>query len=98
MQWHSIGLLSTRILAVSAPLSVADTAPSVDIPAVSTWSARDSLDPAKDSNPDAQACIDLLSWPSGEFTVQSTPAGDQPYDALVSFPSPLVSGNPVNDR
>lgn len=60
--------------------------------------ARDSLAPAKDANPDAQACIDLLTWPPGEFSVQSQPAVDADYDALVSFPSPRHSGDPVNDR
>jgi len=66
--------------------------------ATATYVARDSLDAPQDANPDAQACVELLTWTPGEFNVQCTPAVDEDYDTLVSFPSPLSSGDAVNDR
>lgn len=86
------------VLVLVAGLAMVPAAKADDVPAQTTWSTRDSLDPTKDPNPDAQACINLLSWSPGEFSVQSATASNQEYDALVSFPSPCTSGNPVNDR
>jgi dienelactone hydrolase len=77
---------------------LAATALLADEPAVTTYSARDSLDASRDAKPDAQACIELLAWMPGEFEVQCSQPVDQQYDALVSFPSPRSSGDPVNDR
>jgi pimeloyl-ACP methyl ester carboxylesterase len=59
--------------------------------------ACDSLTAPHDTNPDAQACLELLTWKAGEFDVQVDAATDGEYDALVSFPSPCPSGDPVND-
>jgi len=60
--------------------------------------AKDSLSAENDSDADAQACIDRLTWQPQEFSVQVAPVADQDYDALVSFPSPEDSGDAVNDR
>lgn len=63
-----------------------------------TFPARDSLAAAADDNPDAQSCIDLLTWTPGEFTVSCEEIAGQPYAALVSFPSPRPDGDAANDR
>jgi len=90
--------LAKRVQAVSAFILLAATAAFAEDPSVATYSARDSLDAPRDANADAQACIELLVWTPGAFKVECTPAVDQQYDALVAFPSPLSSGDPVNDR
>jgi dienelactone hydrolase len=100
IQWSWIfDRLSARCLsALGAILLLTATAISADAPTAETYPARDSLAAPRDANADAQACIDLLTWTPGEFNVACSPAVDQDYDALVSFPSPLISGDPVNDR
>ncbi|MBL8849725.1 MAG: hypothetical protein JNG89_08570 [Planctomycetaceae bacterium] len=69
-----------------------------EIPVATSLTARDSLDATSDPLPDAQACLDRLTWMPQEFAVQIAPESDQDYDALVSFPSPAASGDAVNDR
>jgi dienelactone hydrolase len=69
-----------------------------DEDSVTEVAARDTLNAPRDSIPDAQACIEQLTWEPGEFSVRCEPAVNEDYDALVSFPSPETSGDPVNDR
>jgi hypothetical protein len=68
------------------------------IPAEGTYSARDSLSPTRDDNPDTQACLDDLVWAPAEFEVICRPAENKSYDMLVSFPSPRPCGDVLNDR
>jgi hypothetical protein len=67
-------------------------------PVEGTYPARDSLAPARDDNPDTQACLDDLLWPAVDFEVTCQAAEGKPYDVLVSFPSPCPCGDPLNDR
>jgi len=90
--------LELRCLSAATAVAVLTAAAFADDSGTATYAARDSLAAAEDPNPDAQACLDLLTWTPGEFNVQCAPAVDQDFDALVSFPSPLNSGDPVNDR
>lgn len=75
---------------VAADAEVAERTP--------VFAARDSLTAPRDSNPDSQACLNLLTWEPGDFVVRIDRAADRQYDALVSFPSPRPSGDEVNDR
>lgn len=63
-----------------------------------TYAARDSLAPAAESRPDARECLAGLTWKPAEFTVSCEPVSDADYQALVRFPSPLDTGDAVNDR
>lgn len=92
-RWRSavaavIGLLCVTI---SAAGDQDETLP----PAVA---ARDSLAAPRDPDADAQVCIDLLTWKPDEFRVNVDSPSAGTCDALVSFPSPCRSGDPINDR
>jgi dienelactone hydrolase len=62
------------------------------------YEARDTLARLTDPEPDAQACLDGLKWQPGPFPV--TCEGDEPSSrrVIVSFPSPVPSGDAANDR
>lgn len=62
------------------------------------FTARDTLKPAAAETDDARACLDGLCWKPGEFamTVERTP--DAEHHAVIRFPSPLDTGDAVNDR
>ncbi|WP_153557492.1 C45 family autoproteolytic acyltransferase/hydolase [Roseimaritima sediminicola] len=62
------------------------------------FEARDTLAPAPDPQPDAQRCLDDLCWTGGRFEVRCQPPLPHPGDALVTFPSPIPSGDADNDR
>lgn len=83
---------------VSILLWSAGAPASAENPNDGTHPARDTLAPSPDDNADAQACIDVLAWEPGEFTVTVQSRTDADYDALVSFPSPRPSGDELNDR
>ncbi|MDA0659730.1 MAG: prolyl oligopeptidase family serine peptidase [Planctomycetota bacterium] len=65
---------------------------------VNEYRAVDSLTTLSDTVIDAQACLQSLAWPPVEFSVQSTPSQDSDYDALIRFPSPIATGDPLNDQ
>jgi hypothetical protein len=67
-------------------------------PVLASCEARDTLARLTDSQPDAQACLDGLTWSPGPFSV--TCQVDQPSmrRVIVSFPSPVPSGDATNDR
>ncbi len=67
-------------------------------PVLARYEARDTLARLTDSESDAQACLDGLTWSPGPFSV--TCEVDQPSmrRVIVSFPSPVPSGDAANDR
>ena len=80
------------LLGLTAGRSVAES------PVLATYEARDTLARLTDPESDAQACLDGLTWSPGPFSV--TCQVDQPSmrRAIVSFPSPVPSGDATNDR
>jgi len=62
-----------------------------------TFVGRDTLNPRKDEVADAQACLDGLVWPVGDFEVRCERAPERTSDMLVRFPSPVPSGDANND-
>lgn len=69
-----------------------------DPPAVRTYAARDTLAVPADPNADAQQCLNQLAWKPAAFEVTCRPISGAGYDFLVQFPSPIPSGDAVNDR
>lgn len=68
-----------------------------DVTEVETCRAKDTLAMANDSNPDASDFLQELQWRSSEFDVTCSTERLTMYDRLVSFPSPLPSGDAAND-
>lgn len=60
--------------------------------------SHDTLGPTTDSKPDAQACLDGLAWSPAPFSVTWAPDPDSASRRIVSFPSPVPSGDATNDR
>lgn len=68
------------------------------LPAVgAVFQAKDTLDTAADGLVDAQACLEGLRWKPGPFEVKLEKPRENEGDLLVRFPSPVSSGNSVND-
>ncbi len=87
-----IALLSSSVCCVFQSLSAEEL-----VRAGSRFSARDTFAPGEETSEDARQCLAGLSWPSAEFPVtcdQSQPGYGQ---FLVRFPSPLPTGDEVND-
>ncbi len=68
-----------------------------DVVAGGEFPAHDTLNCAVDSVVDAAACVDGLRWTPGDFNVGIEPAQGQ-GDWLVRFPTPIPSGDDVNDK
>ncbi len=62
-----------------------------------TYQASDSLSIGIESNPDAKACLEGLSWKPVTFQVQKEPATQGHGDWFIRFPSPIDSGDQRND-
>ena len=62
------------------------------------FAAIDTLTVFQDSSEDARACLEGLTWSPSAFDVTCEAAEDMGCDVLVRFPSPVSSGDPVNDR
>ncbi|MEQ1825685.1 MAG: prolyl oligopeptidase family serine peptidase [Pirellula sp.] len=60
--------------------------------------ANDSLKPEPEQNADAQECLKGLCWECEGFQVDLEPSDGKNGDWLVRFPSPVVSGDDINDR
>ena len=68
------------------------------LPAVgAVFQAKDTLDTSADGLEDAQACLEGLRWKPGPFEVKLEKPRENEGDLLVRFPSPVLSGNSVND-
>lgn len=66
---------------------------------IRSFTARDTLAPAAAATDDIRACLDGLQWTPREFAVTVEPAAaDAGHRAVLRFPSPIDSGDPVNDR
>ena len=63
-----------------------------------TFSATDTLDIGNETEPDARDCLEGLVWERAEFDVQVSAPIPERGDALIRFPSPIVSGDDRNDR
>jgi hypothetical protein len=62
------------------------------------FAAKDTLLCDQDADQDTRQCIAGLVWPPTSFEVRCEAPLPQFGDALVSFPSPLASGDATNDR
>ena len=68
-----------------------------------TFEAKDSvaLEVSKETSEDAKACLNGLGWERGTFQVRIEDADEKQrrsgIDRIVRFPSPVPSGDPVND-
>jgi dienelactone hydrolase len=63
-----------------------------------SFAARDTLAKVDEPSDDARACLAGLCYSAGEFKVACEAADKTPGDALVRFPSPIDTGDAVNDR
>jgi dienelactone hydrolase len=63
-----------------------------------TFPARDTLSPAAAQTDDERKALAGLTWKPGEFAVTMSGVEGQDYQALLRFPSPLETGDAVNDR
>lgn len=61
------------------------------------YAARDTLEARSDDSPEAQKCLDGLTWTPTEFTVTVRPEGEESLHAYVRFPSAVPSGDETND-
>lgn len=67
------------------------------------FKSQDKLDIAsiRDSSDDAKQCLEGLCWRVQDFNVEIEPVAESNrrfgYDRVVRFPSPLNTGDPVND-
>ncbi|HVJ87900.1 MAG TPA: hypothetical protein VM452_19710 [Caulifigura sp.] len=63
------------------------------------YKARDSLAPAAGGTEDVRQCLDGLCWPAANFEVAlEKPAAGSDHQAVLRFPSPIATGDAVNDR
>ncbi|TVS08454.1 MAG: hypothetical protein EA424_28580 [Planctomycetaceae bacterium] len=67
-------------------------------PTTARFEAHDTLHPTTDSKPDAQDCLDGLAWRPEPFSVTWEPDPESANRRIVSFPSPVPSGDATNDR
>ncbi len=70
----------------------------VESPTSGQREAHDTLGATTDSKPDAQDCLDGLAWRPTPFSVSWEPDPDAANRRIVSFPSPVPSGDATNDR
>ena len=72
------------------------SASAADLP--SRAKVRDSAKVWKDDQPDAQAMLTQIAWPSAEFEVTWSPVEGRDFQQLVRYPTPIPSGDATNDR
>ncbi len=60
--------------------------------------AQDTLKPQATVTDDARMCLDGLCWKPTEFTVTVEQVTDAEHHAVIRFPSPVDTGDEVNDR
>ncbi len=91
----SVSWISSIGLLVS--IAAVDVAAGAEANGTQTYDGQDSLTVLSDDSSDAQECLDGLSWKFGRFSVTSSAVEKQAFQRYVSFPSPVPSGNAVND-
>ena len=93
-RWFLLCVLSCWLL----PWQPVSAAAAADKAVAERRAAHDSLDPRRESDPAVQEMLERFCWSPEEFEVQWSPAVNQLYDCLVTFPSPIPTGNATNDR
>lgn len=89
-------LLFWVLLAPSVPAAFGAREP--ELPrAGAVFQARDTLNTTADAKEDAEQCLQGLRWKPGDFEVRLEMPRENEGDLLVRFPSPVASGNAVND-
>ncbi len=88
--------LSPDILSVSTKESHTQI-PENETRLLATFKAHDTDRNWSDDRAEAEVLLESLSWKSSGFEVVCLATPDQPYDALVRFPSPKPSGREVLD-
>ncbi|MBP7949652.1 MAG: hypothetical protein KA004_08350 [Verrucomicrobiales bacterium] len=94
---------SLLLCCAAALLCIPTALPAQDVPAFRIeagkgFEAKDTLHCGPEAAADAAACLDGLKWSCGTFPVQTEKAELGRGDLLVRFPSPVPSGDAVNDR
>jgi dienelactone hydrolase len=75
-----------------------DSSPAGEATPERVYEARDTLAAPTDPVADATSCLQDLAWAPTAFSVTCGAEPGAAYDALVQFPSPIASGDAVNDR
>ncbi|QDV67703.1 Alpha/beta hydrolase family protein [Rosistilla carotiformis] len=84
-------------IAITFAMSLMTTLASAqEVGSQKTFPARDSLAALDDPSPDAADCLRGFAWQNAAFDVQLE--SDDATLRSVRFPSPLDTGNPINDR
>lgn len=89
----SVAVVATLVVAVGMVSVRAE-----DSTAPQTYQARDTLAGPADPLADAASCLRALAWEPATFSVTCCREPGAAYDFLVQFPSPVPSGDAVNDR
>jgi dienelactone hydrolase len=79
-------------------LVVVECTPANEAALERVYQARDTLAAAADPVADAASCLRDLAWTPTAFSVTCGSEPAAAYDSLVQFPSPISSGDSVNDR
>jgi hypothetical protein len=97
---HERGRYRNRIAFAALWLVAVGTAfvAAADSGEAQAYAARDTLAAPEDPAADATACLQGLAWTPAAFPVTCRPEPGAAYDFLVQFPSPISSGDAVNDR
>jgi dienelactone hydrolase len=95
--WVRLCVQITVLSCLSAAANADDTDAKPFL-AARTLHAHDSLNCGTDANTDAQACLAGLSWRASDFDVEIQNAIPDRGDALIRFPSPVTTGNALNDQ
>jgi len=94
-EWRLRGLAVVSLLAV---LLASENARAVEAAPERVYEARDTLAVGDDPLADARSCLQGLGWTPAAFSVTRSSEPGAAYDSLVQFPSPISSGDAVNDR
>lgn len=85
-------LLSARVALAADPVET----PKLPVDVGTEFKAKDSLNIGEETSADAKNCLDGLTWPLSDFNVRCDVSNGH-GDMLVRFPSPIVSGDVLND-
>ncbi len=92
-------LIPRLTLLVSCQLVLASPLPAAEPVRIgSSFAAQDTLSCGQDASQDAQQCLEGLRWKATDFTVRCEESPRGRGDFLVRFPSPIDTGDQVNDQ
>ena len=87
--WLAIALATAPCWSEDVAVSVPET----------RFMGTDTLAPMADPSDDAQDCVKGLTYDNSEFPIERlAPNEAKDYDAIIRFPSPIQTGNEVNDQ